>query len=128
MNLKQRENQVELIHFSETQNQLIQLIESKKDILSYQIPTPPQEGILHQIGKESENKLMQVDGLVILIGDLSTKIFEAIGNWRRFQLPSIISNIDSAGLKAFPIVGFTFFFNWRGFGLSNGFTAYHIWR
>ena len=102
--LKQRDNQVELTNFSETQNQLIHLIESKRDILSYQIPVSAPEGILYQIGKESENKLMQVDGLVILIGDLSTRFFEALGNWRRFQLPSIISNIDSAGIKALPIV------------------------
>lgn len=102
--LKERDNEVKLINFSEAQNQLIQLIHSKREVLSYQIPLPAQEGILYQIGKESENKLMQVDGLVILIGDLSTKLFEAMGNWRRFHVPSIISNINSAGLKALPIV------------------------
>ncbi|MCL9682795.1 MlaE family ABC transporter permease [Legionella maioricensis] len=102
--LKERDNEVKLINFSEIQNQLIQLIESKQDVLSYQIPTPKKEGVLYQIGKESENKLMQVDGLVILIGDLSTKLFEAMGSWRRFHFPSIMSNIDSAGLKALPIV------------------------
>ena len=102
--LKERENEVKLIDFSEVQNQLIQLIESKQEVLSYQIPVPKKEGILYQIGKESENKLMQVDGLVILIGDLSTKLFEALGSWRRFHFPSIMSNIDSAGLKALPIV------------------------
>lgn len=102
--LKQKDNQVELIDFSENQNQLIHLIESKKEILTYQIPALKSESVLYQIGKESENKLMQIDGLVILIGDLSTKLFEAMGNWRRFQFPSIISNISSAGLQALPIV------------------------
>ncbi|CAM2967389.1 MlaE family ABC transporter permease [Legionella worsleiensis] len=102
--LKEQGNQVELIHFSEAQNQLLQLVESKKDSLTYQIPPHPEEGMLYQIGKEAENKLVQIDGLVILIGDLSTRIFQALGNWRRFQLPSIMSNIDSAGLKALPIV------------------------
>ncbi len=102
--LKEHDNQVELIRFSENQHELINLIESKKDSLAYKVPTSASEGVLYQIGKETENKLMQVDGLVILIGDLSTKIFEAMGNWRRFQWPSIISIIDSAGLKALPIV------------------------
>ncbi|RUR19234.1 ABC transporter permease [Legionella sp. km535] len=102
--LKERDNQIELTNFSDTQNQLLQLVESKRDSLTYQIPPQPQEGMLYQIGKEAENKLFQVDGLIILIGDLSTKIFQALGNWRRFQLPSIVSNIDSAGLKALPIV------------------------
>ncbi|MBL7479508.1 MlaE family ABC transporter permease [Legionella bononiensis] len=102
--LKERDNQIELTNFSEAQNQLLQLVESKRDSLTYQIPPQPQEGMLYQIGKEAENKLFQVDGLIILIGDLSTKMFEALGNWRRFQFPSIVSNIDSAGIKALPIV------------------------
>ncbi|CEG57630.1 MlaE family ABC transporter permease [Legionella fallonii] len=102
--LKQKNNEVELIHFSENQKKLIDLIESKKDVLAYQVPEPPREGVLYQIGKESENKLIQVDGIVILVGDLSVKLFEAMGNWRRFQFASIISNIHSAGIQALPIV------------------------
>lgn len=102
--LKQRDNKVELIDFTEAQHQLLQLLESKRESLEYQIPSPPKKNVFYQIGKESENKILQIDGLIILIGDLSTKFFEALGNWRRFQLPSIISNIDSAGLKALPIV------------------------
>lgn len=102
--LKQRKNQVKLEHFSKTQTQLIELIKSKQDAINYQIPAAPAEGFFYQIGKEAENKMLQVDGLVILIGDLSTKFYEALGNWRRFQLPSIIANIDSAGLRALPIV------------------------
>jgi phospholipid/cholesterol/gamma-HCH transport system permease protein len=102
--LKQKENQIELTHFSEAQHQLIDLIETKKESLVYEIPEPAREGILYKIGKEAENKLVQADGIIILIGDLSTKIFEALGNWRRFQIPSVISNIDSAGIKALPII------------------------
>lgn len=103
--LKQKGNEVGLIHFNETQSQLIELIESKKESLSYQIPQPSKESFLYQLGKESENKLLQVDGLVILIGDLATKFYDALGYWKRFQLPSIISNIYSAGVQALPIVG-----------------------
>lgn len=102
--LKAKNNQVELTDFSQKHMQLLALIESKEDYLSYQIPSPPPQGLLYQIGKESEHKLLQVDGLVILIGDLSTKIFEALGDWRRFQFPSIVSNVYSAGIKALPIV------------------------
>lgn len=103
--LKSRNNQVELVHFTEAQIQLIQLVESNKESLTHQVPTAPKKGFLYQLGKETENKLLQVDGLVILIGDLSTKIFNALGYWRRFQWPSIMANIDSAGVKALPIVG-----------------------
>lgn len=102
--LKQRDNTLELIDFSEKQQQLLDLILSKQEAIRYQIPAPPKENFLYGLGKESENKLVQVDGLIILIGDLSTRIFEAIGNWRRFQWPSIVSNIDSTGIKALPIL------------------------
>ena len=102
--LKQNKNEVKLEHFSAEQQELIDLIDSKKEILSYQESASKQEGVLYQIGKEAENKLLQVDGLVVLVGDLSATLFEALGNWRRFQLPSIIANIQSAGLRALPIV------------------------
>lgn len=98
-------NEVSLSDFSPEQTELIHLVQSKKDLLDYKVPSPRIKGLLYQIGEEAENKVLQADGLVILIGDLSLKFVEALGQWRRFQLPSIISNIDSAGLKALPIVG-----------------------
>ncbi|KTD72812.1 MlaE family ABC transporter permease [Legionella tucsonensis] len=102
--LEQRKNQVELSDFTETQQQLVNLIKSKKDILGYQIPSPPKENVFYQLGKESESKFRQVDGLLALVGDLTTKIFNAFGNWRRFQIPSIISNIHATGVTALPIL------------------------
>lgn len=102
--LKRRKNKVELLHFSENQMQLIHLLESKKICLSYQIPLSQKENLLYQIGKESENKWMQLAGLVQLIGDLSIKLWEAMGNWRLFQFPSLISNVQSAGINALPIL------------------------
>ncbi|QEY51969.1 MlaE family ABC transporter permease [Legionella longbeachae] len=102
--LEQRENQVELTDFTETQQQLLELIKSKKDILDYHIPSAPKENLFYQLGKESENKFRQVDGLLVLVGDLTTKIIEAFGNLRRFQLPSIISNIYTTGVTALPIL------------------------
>ncbi|EHL32642.1 MlaE family ABC transporter permease [Legionella drancourtii] len=102
--LKQRDNEVALVGFSKIQQQLLDLIQEKQGILDYQIPSPPKENFLYKLGKESETKLAQVDGLIILIGDLATKLFDAFGNWRRFQWPSIMSNIDATGIKALPIL------------------------
>lgn len=102
--LKQRDNDVALVGFSKIQQQLLDLIQEKQGILDYQIPSPPKENFLYKLGKESETKLAQVDGLIILIGDLATKLFDAFGNWRRFQWPSIMSNIDATGIKALPIL------------------------
>lgn len=103
--LEQENKKVKLLHFSANHQSLIDLVHSKQDILSYEIPALASEGIFYQIGKEAENKLFQMDGLVILIGDLSLKIFESFGNLRRLQFPSVVSVIDSAGLRALPIVG-----------------------
>jgi phospholipid/cholesterol/gamma-HCH transport system permease protein len=103
--LKKRSNQIELTHFSESQLKLLDLIESKRASLTYQQPERKKKSLLYKLGRESERKLSQIDGLIILIGDFSIRLFEAFGNWRRFQLPSIISNIDSTGIKALPIVG-----------------------
>jgi phospholipid/cholesterol/gamma-HCH transport system permease protein len=102
--LKRRDNQVELIDFSERQRQLLDLITDKHDAITYKIPAPEKENLFYQLGKESEKKLRQVDGLVVLIGDLATRAFDAFGNWRRFQFPSIMSNLDSTGVKALPIL------------------------
>ncbi|MFT4059507.1 MAG: ABC transporter permease [Legionella sp.] len=102
--LKHRENQIELIDFNEKQQQLLDLIKGKEESIDYQIPIPKKENFFYELGKESERKLLQVDGLIILIGDLATKIFDAFGNWRRFQWPSIMANIDATGIKALPIL------------------------
>ncbi len=102
--LKQHKNQIELRDFSENQKHLIELIQSKKDILDYQIPSPHKQNILYQLGRESEIKFRQVDGFLYLVGDLTTKLWEAMSNWRRFQIPSIMANIHSTGITALPIL------------------------
>lgn len=103
--LKQHKNEVELVEFTDPELQLLELIESKEKDLEHATPEPEKTSVFYEIGKETENKIMQIDGFIILIGDLSIKFVEALGNWRHFQLPSIISVINSAGLKALPIIG-----------------------
>ena len=102
--LKKEKNQVELIDFNEQQRKLFELIESKRDTLDYSPPTPIKNSMLYQVGEEAVFKLNQVYGLIILIGNIADKIFAACAEWRRFQLPSIISNIGSCGINALPIV------------------------
>jgi len=103
--LKEKNNHIEIETFSKSQLDLLDLVKSKSGVLDYQIPKAKKEGLLYLLGKETIHKLNQVDGLIILIGDLSAKIFEAFGQWKRFQAPSIISNINTAGIQALPIVG-----------------------
>lgn len=102
--LHQHGIKVELTDFTENQQHLLDLIQSKKEVISYQIPEAPKENLFYQLGKESEKKYYQIDGLLVLVGDLVTKIVEAFGNLRRFQLPSIVSNIHSTGITALPIL------------------------
>lgn len=102
--LKSKNNQIEFKDFSENQNKLLELLHSKYSEITKELPEPKKEGMLYSIGKEAENKLKQADGLVILIGDLSTCFIQAFGSLRRFQIPSIVANIYSAGIQALPIV------------------------
>ena len=103
--LKHRKNQVSLIDFSPQQRDLLAVLEDKQDALNYNPPAPVKHGWIYQLGVETIYKLNQVIGLIILVGDLSDKIFRAAGQWQRFQIPSIVSNINSTGLRALPIVG-----------------------
>ena len=102
--LKQNNKKVELQHFSPSQQLLIELVTNQYPNLVYQPPINPPKPVLYRIGKEAINKLNQADGFIVLIGDLSTKLFDALISWRRFHFPSIMSNIYSAGIQALPIV------------------------
>ena len=103
--LKKQKNQVELINFNEQQHNLLTLILSKREAIEYTPPTPEVHSALYKIGEETIHKVNQADGLIILVGSLSDKLFAACADFRRFQFPSIVANIDSTGLKALPIVG-----------------------
>lgn len=105
INLLQKHKPVELEGFTEQQLDLLKLIESKKDKLVYDLTPPKPDALLVFIGKEAINKVKQADGFIILMGDLSVRLFETLGEWRRFQFPGIVSIIGSAGIQALPIVG-----------------------
>jgi phospholipid/cholesterol/gamma-HCH transport system permease protein len=103
--LHARKNQVTLANFTKQQQDLLAIINSKHDALHYTPPAPTKHGFIYQLGVETVYKLNQVSGLIVLIGDLSSKLFRAARQWRRFQIPGIISNINSTGIRALPIVG-----------------------
>lgn len=107
--LKQAGYKAELTHFNEGQRELLSLIENKQLILNNNPPAPlpaPHAGedFFETLGREAVYKFHQCDGLLILVGDLTNKIVLAFSHWRRFQFPSIVSNINSTGLKALPII------------------------
>jgi len=103
--LKKQNNQVTLINFNTQQNDLLAIIEEHQEALSYTPPPPVKHGVVYQLGVETVYKLNQISGLIVLVGDLCDKLFRAATQWRRFQIASIFSNINSTGLRALPIVG-----------------------
>lgn len=103
--LKKKKNQISLVDFSEQHQNLVHLIENKREDIQYSPPHIPPHSFVYQIGVETFNKLSQVDGLIVLIGGLTDNLFQAFADWRRFQFPSLVSIINSAGLRALPIVG-----------------------
>lgn len=102
--LQEKNNSVELIDLSHQQQSLIELIHTKKDNLSYQILPPKSHNIAYRIGLETTHKLAQANGLLILIGDLCAKTLATLTHRRPFRLAAMMSNINSAGIQALPIV------------------------
>ncbi|MDP3560488.1 MAG: ABC transporter permease [Legionellaceae bacterium] len=95
----------QIIGFNSTQQELFNLVEKQKKYINYVIPPVIKPNLLAQLGEESCAKARQSDDFIVLLGDLSAKFFEALSEWRRFQWPSIASNMQHAGINALPIVG-----------------------
>lgn len=102
--LKHGDNNVEFIDFSPKHLQLITLLENKQDAIDYTPEPSIKQSLVYELGKETVNKVSQIDGLIILIGNLADKIFGAASNLRQFHAPSIVSNVYSTGLQALPII------------------------
>lgn len=103
--LKEKGHEPLLKQFRKAYCDLFELIQHKEEAIEYEVPLPKKNGFLYVLGRETMYKLHQADGLIILIGDLTTRIFEAFANFHKFQWPSIVSVIFSAGIQALPIVG-----------------------
>jgi phospholipid/cholesterol/gamma-HCH transport system permease protein len=103
--LKTAGNTVTLENLTKQQEDMLELVDSNQEFMNFEAPERPVQGLLYKVGKETIEKMSQFDGLVILIGDISTKLFMALGQWQRFQGASIVSIINTAGLQALPIIG-----------------------
>lgn len=102
--LIQAHNSVEFVFFDNEQQKLMHLLDSKKEATHF-IPEPPiKHSVLNQLGRETVHKLQQVDGLIALIGNLSDKLIAAASSWKRLQIPSLVSNINTTGIQALPII------------------------
>lgn len=97
-------NFVELEEFNPQYLKLFALVEEKSERLNYQPPPPKAKSILYQVGEETFHKLDQARGLNALVGDLTEKLILSFKNWRRFQIPSILTNIYTTGVTALPIL------------------------
>lgn len=101
---REKGKDVHFIEFSTEHHSLLNLIEENEEAINYQAPPPHHQTFLHRIGKETVHKVEQAQGVIILVGDLCTKIVDSFGHWRHFRFPSIVSNMESTGVQALPIV------------------------
>lgn len=104
-NIKQYVPELKLEGFSKSHQEMLDLVEKHEEAISYEPQKPVSLGMLDTIGRESIAKVNQLDGLLVLIGDLTVRFISAVGNWKRFQCASILSIMESAGIYALPIVG-----------------------
>ena len=95
---------VSLHSFNKQQNAMLKLVKEQEEHLHYEPPKHTKDNIFALIGKETISKLLQADGLIILVGELSSKLFIAFGQWRKLHVPSVVSNIFTAGIQALPIL------------------------
>lgn len=95
---------VDLVNFSTEQMALMDMLKERKSILDYVPPARKSHNVFYNIGKEAVSKLQQIDGFVILIGDLSIKLVAAAKSLKRFHFPNIVSNVYSSGIQALPII------------------------
>jgi len=95
---------VSLHSFNKQQNAMLKLVKEQEEHLHYEPPKQTKDNIFALIGKETISKLLQADGLIILVGELSSKLFIAFGQWRKLHVPSVVSNIFTAGIQALPIL------------------------
>lgn len=102
--LKRTFPELVLMGFRPTQAHLLELISSQQAIYNDKPATEKANGPLYKLGKETVQKLKQIDGLIILVGDLANKLFYTAVRWHRLQVPSIISNVSSTGIQALPIL------------------------
>ncbi|PJD93207.1 MAG: ABC transporter permease [Legionella sp.] len=102
--LKQHDNKIEYAGFTEKQEKLIDLVTKKKVNTKFKPQKPKKTNIFYDIGRETFHKIAQINGLLILIGDITVKLFKIFRHQRRIQWASIFSNMASTGLYALPIL------------------------
>lgn len=102
--LQQQDNQIEWTGFTQQQVNLIDLVSKKQVNTKFTPPKPKKNNVFYDIGHETFHKIAQINGLLILIGDMATKIFKILRHQRRIQWASIFSNMASTGLYALPIL------------------------
>lgn len=102
--LQKKSKEVEFIDFTPEQLKLLELIKSQEVKIHDKITIPAPKDILYRLGEETVHKVDQVSGFLDLVGDLVSQLVEACYKWRQFRFSSILSNVDTAGLKALPII------------------------
>lgn len=102
--IKKNQPDCQLESFTEQQIALLDLIQKTMNWDKKDLEPLRKKSFLYRLGEETVSKLKQIDGLIILVGDLANKLFFSVLNWKRFQIASIVSNVSSTGIQALPIL------------------------
>jgi phospholipid/cholesterol/gamma-HCH transport system permease protein len=102
--LNQRQQENDLIGLCEEKQQLYHLIEKKLPPRPEDLSKTEKKPFFERVGREAYLKYLQFIGLLTLVGDLLLTIKNNIGNWKRFHLDYIFSNVAQTGIFALPIL------------------------
>ncbi|OYV55106.1 MAG: hypothetical protein B7X00_00845, partial [Legionella sp. 21-45-4] len=103
--LEQQHRQVTLIDFSDQHTQLIHLVAAQYPKLEPRAEAPVKSAFLETLGKQTVNKIYQINGFLQLLGDLCEQLFHAMYDWRRVRFPSMVHHLYTTGIQALPILG-----------------------
>lgn len=100
------EKETQLLHFSESQKELLKLVKERQDEISVaQItPQPKKRNIFYKLGKVAVERFEQAFGFLKLFNILIHHLGQIFKDRRHFHIDSMVSNMYVTGVLALPIL------------------------
>lgn len=102
--LKKNTVQIKDDNFSTQQKAMLSLVDSKMDHSSFKPKAKQKRSFFYWLGFESVAQLKQLDGFIILLGQISRAFFNALIRPSLFEIKTIVKTVEITGFQALGIV------------------------